>query len=630
MEFEPATIEHLGLKLYSSLPPVVGELVSNAWDADAGQVDITIPTGAIDQTSEIVVHDNGDGMEPSEVQTKYLYIGRNRRDAEKSDVSPSRGRRVTGRKGLGKLSAFGIADEVQVRTVRDAFAVTICLNYPEMKIWPKGKPYEPKIVPESSGATSDPPGTTVTVRFLRRTKPINAEFIRRELARRFRFIGPDFRVLINKTPIKASDRRRREDCRAAWDVSQLKPGTTVDKESGWSVSGWIGIVEKSSQIDRGVDIFAREKAVELDTMFNLKTTHAQFARAYVVGEVHAEFLDADEDRIATARNSVNWQTDAGQKLQEWGEAALKDVFDRWLKLQREEKEEKIVKTARFDEWLATRTSREQRVARRLLHIIVADPNIEPESAGPLLEIIKSNVEFQAFQDLVDEIEDSGTTVQTLLKLFRDWRVIEAREHLKLSDGRLEAMEKLSRFIEEGALEVKEMQPLFENNPWLIDPTWGAVSGQETYSALLRKQFSEPQNIPAKNRRLDLLGIRVSNEINVVELKRPEKKLSRDDLEQIEDYVDWARGNLLGTGPDAPRYARGLLIVGTLNEKKEVQEKATRLAGDDIRVETYRDLHQRARRVYGEVQDRLKNLAPEYSKQARRARKSPKKTTKRAK
>lgn len=358
-------------------------------------------------------------------------------------------------------------------------------------------------------------------------------------------------------------------------------------------------------------------------MFNLKTTHVQFARSYVVGEINAEFLDADEDRISTARNSVNWESEAGQRLQQWGESALKDVFERWLKLQHKEKEEKIVKTGRFDEWLATRTSREQKIAKRLLKVIVEDPNIEPESAAPLLEIVKANVEFQAFQDLVDEIEESGTNVQTLLKLFKDWRVIEAREHLKLSDGRLEAMEKLAGFIEKGALEVQQMQPLFEENPWLIDPSWSSVSGQDTYSKLLRKRFPESNRIEVKNRRIDLLGLKISSEIGIVELKRPEKTLGREDLEQIEEYVDWARSNLLGTGPEAPRYARGLLLVGKLGSRADLKEKMARLAGSDIRVETYSDLLQQARRVYGEVQARLRGLAPEYSKEARRARKKRK-------
>jgi hypothetical protein len=556
MEFEPTTIEHLGLKLYSSLPPVIGELVSNAWDADASSVHILIPTGTIKDGAEVVVNDNGNGMAPLELQEKYLSIGRTRRESDNSDLSTTKGRPVTGRKGLGKLSAFGIADKVVVRSVHDGFVVAIRLDYKKMKTWPTHKPYEPDIL--ESNRTNEKNGTTVTVQSLRRRAPIGAGWIRRELARRFRFIGSGFQVYINREPIKPADRRRKQDCRAAWNVTELLPGNVIDADNDWSITGWIGIVEKSSQTDRGVDIFARDKAVELDTMFNLKTTHVQFARSYVVGEISAEFLDSDEDRISTARNSVNWESEAGQKLQAWGEAALKDVFDRWLALQHKEKEERIVKVAGFNEWLNTRTKREQKVAQRLLKVIVNDPNIEPESAGPLLEIIKSNVEFQAFQDLVDEIEETGTSIQTLLKLFKDWRVIEAREYLKLSDGRLEVMEKLSGFMEEGALEVQDMQPLFETNTWLIDPTWGSASGQTTYTQLLRRQFPESPKLQEKNRRVDLLGITVSSAIEVVELKQPEKTLSREDLEQVEAYVDWARANLLSTGPDSPRYVRGLL------------------------------------------------------------------------
>src|SRR5579859_1020537 len=105
MVFGPTTIEHLGLKLYSSLPPVIGELVSNAWDADATEVHISLPDGEINDDSELIVRDTGNGMDPSELQQKYLFIGRNRREEERTDVS-SGGRLVTGRKGLGKLSAF--------------------------------------------------------------------------------------------------------------------------------------------------------------------------------------------------------------------------------------------------------------------------------------------------------------------------------------------------------------------------------------------------------------------------------------------------------------------------------------------------------------------------------------------
>lgn len=618
MEFEPATIEHLGLKLYVSLPPVIGELVSNAWDADAERVEITLPKGQVTFGSEIIVKDDGHGMNANEVQKAYLRIGRNAREDLKKDTTELKGRPLMARKGLGKLSSFGIASELEVRTVKDGKAVCIKLNYERMKTWPRGKPYEPEVVAERTGTTSKSNGTEIWIRNLLRRRGIDEALVRRELARRFTIIDEDFKVFVNGVQISYEDRRLQKDCKKTWDITELPNGSIIDAFNDWKVSGWIGLVEKASQIERGVDIFARGKAVELETMFGLKTTHIQFARAYVVGEIHADFLDAKEDNISTARNSAHWESAAGQKLQEWGSKALIYVFKQWLELQQKEKEDKIVKTADFDKWLLTRTAHEQKIARKLIKVIVEDQNIEPESAKPLLNVIKANVEFQAFQELVDEIEDSGTNVKLLLKLFSDWRIIEAREHLKLSDGRLEVMENLSKCIKEGALEVKQIQPLFEDNGWLVNPAWAEVTGQTRYTKLLRKNCQEPKKLDEKDRRIDILGYLVGGAVHVVELKRPKKTLSRNDLEQIERYVDWARANLMGTGSDSPKYISGLLIVGKLNT--DVKEKMTRLAGSDIRVETYDDLLECAKNIYGEVEERLKKIAPEYSREARHANK----------
>lgn len=284
----------------------------------------------------------------------------------------------------------------------------------------------------------------------------------------------------------------------------------------------------------------------------------------------------------------------------------------------------MTKTADFDKWLKMRTSREQKIAKKLIRTFVDDPDIEPESARPLLEIIKTNIEFEAFQELVDEMEESGVKVQTFLKLFQDWRVVESRMHLQLSDGRLEVMEKLSECVKQGALEVKQIQPLFEDNGWLVNPVWGEVTGQTRHTELLRKHCKEPKKLNEKDRRIDILGYSIGGEVHVVELKRPDKTLSREDLEQIEKYIDWARANLIGTGPDSPKYITGLLIVGRRNPDQAIRSKEVRLAGWDIRVDTYGDLLDGARKIYGEVERRLKAVAPEYSRKARQSRKKPKK------
>lgn len=619
MDFAPTTIEHLGVKLYVTFAPVIGELISNAWDADAAKVEVTVPTGPITKDSIVVIRDYGNGMSAEEIQKNYLEIGRNCRVATGKDKT-SKERAVMGHKGLGKLAAFGIADDVQITTFKDGGSISLQLNYEAMKAWPKGQPYKPSVMAARTGKSTEASGTEVRITGMRRKRPIEIDRLKREISRRFLVIGDGFKVLINGVEVTHKDRRTKEDCKKVWEVSELSVGGTVDATEGWSVTGWIGLVEKASQADRGVDIFARGKAAELDTMFNRATTHNQFARAYVVGEITAEFLDLAEDHISTSRNSVQWESDAGQKLQEWGSKAIAFVMEQWLEIKKTEKEQKIVRTADFDKWLKSRNSHEQKVANKLLKAIVDDENIEPDSAGPLLDIIKSNVEFQAFQELVDELEVPGAKVESLFKLFRDWRVIEAREHLKLSDGRLEVMERLSTYITDGALEVKQIQPLFEENGWLVNPTWGEVTGQTTYTALLRKNCVEPKGLADGDLRIDILGYEVGGTVHVVELKRPEKTLSRDDLEQIEKYVDWARANLVGTGPDAPKYVTGLLIVGSLGNSKELSQKMTRLAGSDIRVEVFRDLKNRAEKVYGEVENRLKKVAPEYSRAARKARK----------
>ena len=86
MKFDVGTIKHLGLQMYSTLPQVIGELVANGWDANATKVEIIIPDTRIDeQTSEIIIRDNGIGMSDKDVREKYLRIGRDRRDKEQSD-----------------------------------------------------------------------------------------------------------------------------------------------------------------------------------------------------------------------------------------------------------------------------------------------------------------------------------------------------------------------------------------------------------------------------------------------------------------------------------------------------------------------------------------------------------------
>src|SRR3989338_2581563 len=115
MRFDPNTIQHLGVQMYYTLSPVIAEIIANSYDADAENVTLYLND---ESDKEIIVKDDGHGMSYRELNPKFLLIGRNRR--KEGQKSLGKKRLVIGKKGLGKLSFFGIADEIVVETVRDS------------------------------------------------------------------------------------------------------------------------------------------------------------------------------------------------------------------------------------------------------------------------------------------------------------------------------------------------------------------------------------------------------------------------------------------------------------------------------------------------------------------------------
>ena len=97
-------LNHLGIKLYRSIPAVLSEAVANAWDADAELVEIDVTDDSI------VITDDGHGMTTPDINSKFLNVGYQRRKEGKAKTL--RGRAVLGRKGSGKLSLFSIADTI--------------------------------------------------------------------------------------------------------------------------------------------------------------------------------------------------------------------------------------------------------------------------------------------------------------------------------------------------------------------------------------------------------------------------------------------------------------------------------------------------------------------------------------
>lgn len=115
MSFDPQTIEHLGVKMYSRIPSAIAELIANAYDA--GSTEVRIKLYDNDEGKKIEVMDDGYGMDFEDINDKFLRIGRNRR-IDGAKKSPCGTRKATGKKGLGKLALFGIGGTIKIITIK--------------------------------------------------------------------------------------------------------------------------------------------------------------------------------------------------------------------------------------------------------------------------------------------------------------------------------------------------------------------------------------------------------------------------------------------------------------------------------------------------------------------------------
>ena len=624
MDFDVSTIKHLGLQMYSTLPPVVGELIANAWDANATSVQITIPETPIDElTSEIVIVDNGIGMSDEDIRRRYLIVGRDRREQEGADrTSAPFDRPIMGRKGIGKFSAFGIAKEIEIESVSDGECSRFVMNYDKMLDCATQRRAEFMPLAPTGHVTS---GTAITLRQITKfkTRSISLTTLRRGLARRFATVGPqhNFDIVINGSPISVVERDLQQlldkdahGDRYLWPYEDVE----IEPNTGWTVSGWIGALDRTTPsldgVDRGISIMARGKLVQEPFLFNA-VVGQQYALSYIVGELHAEFVDGLEDTIGTNRNALVWDTDANTRLMAWGKEQVNKIAREWARKRSDDNQRRLQQNDLYREFReradGVGNKRALDLADRLVRQVVSkNPTAGVQELEPVIRTSLDFLEFDAFWEITQDLAKSDVEdVGRLFTLFREWEIVEAKEMSRVTEGRIATIEKLQALIERDTLEVPTLHNFLKEFPWVIDPRWTLVDDEVRYSDVLRGRFSEPHEMPESDRRIDFLCVREGTNLVVVEIKRAQKKASDKELDQIERYVAFMRDHVQKTTDpdflyqDVVRY----LLCGDLVDTTWVRQKRQNLERSRIFVRRYADLLEMVKRVHREFIQRYGQL-----------------------
>lgn len=624
MKFDIGTIKHLGLQMYSTLPPVIAELVANGWDANASMVEIAIPDAPLHgDTSEIVISDNGVGMSDQDVRNRYMITGRDRRETEESDQTPPPlNRKVMGRKGIGKFSSFGIAKEIEIESAKDGEISRFVMNYDEMLERSEERSISFPALPATGDVSN---GTRITLREFTKynSRKIPIDPLRRRLARRFSVIGAqnNFEVIINGSPITPAERdlqsfldKDTEGNPYVWKYDNAK----VDNNEDWTVSGWIGALDRTTPnidgIDRGITLMARGKLVQEPFVFDA-VVGQQFALSYIIGELHVEFVDDAEDTIGTNRNALVWDAEANDALKKWGQREVNNIARQWASKRSADNQKKLEQNALYQEFKRradeTGNTRALRLADQLVRqAIDKNPTAAFEELEPIIRMSVDFLEFDTFWAIASDLADADLdNVGTIFHLFREWEVVEAKEMARVTEGRVTTIEKLQELINKNALEVPTLHNFLKEFPWIIDPRWTLVDDEVRYSDVLRKRYPQPADLPEKDRRIDFLCVREGNRLSVVEIKRPGTTASRREFDQIEEYTNFMRDHVRQTtDPDFRiEHVIGYLLCGQVANNTQARGKRDNLERAEIYVRLYSDLLDMVRRLHKEFIERYNKL-----------------------
>jgi len=607
IKFDINTIQHLGISMYSKLPAVISELVSNAWDADANTVNIIMDDRDPDH-KKITVKDDGIGMSLEDINSSFLVIGRNRRTAEKTDRS-AKNRPVIGKKGLGKLSIFGVTEIIHIRTVSNNVATEFELNL--KKMLESGEVYHPPIIDYNENS-KEANGTTIVLFNVKRKTKYNIDTIARDLSKRFSIFSNSFEVNLqyndqSSFAINPALKFENIDIEYDWKIPHGIPDNGYPYYG--KLGGYLFSAKKPVPPDlRGIALLSRGKLVHQNDFFGVRDV--DYAHAYISGWLEVDFIDEwEKDVISTNRETLNWEDEDIQELQNYLQGIVSFLTSEWRKKRRMEKEAAIQKKSGFpiSDWLSKLPEGDKKIASRIMETLLRSEELEIEKTTDLANYVRDSFEFESFKHYASEMESmEQISGEHIIKLIKDWKIIESKELYKLAIVRIEAIKKLEHYIKTNAKEVPVIHDFLKQFPWLIDPRIMNFEDEVTYSKLLKEHYPD-EELETNDRRLDFLCVDFSDTFFIIELKRPKKKVSDKELDQALNYVSFLKRKLGSDGRSGKRVT-ATIIADSLVNVDAVEEKADSLSESGrVYVKSYYQLLSVAQKYHSEFIEKYDEL-----------------------
>ena len=431
-----SVLNHLGRNLYRNFITVIGEAISNSWDADASNVWIEVDR---DNKSMFIV-DDGSGMSSEDFQTKFLKIGYSKR--KDGELLTPKGRSYIGRKGIGKLALLSCSKKVSIATKKtdlDIVGGQIDNSGLDIAI------QDDKSANEYTLSLSDrraidklsdrPSGTSIYFEELNDGVFINKiDYLRKLIALSFRFslIDRSFTIHLNGDPVTVDALNDlASSTQFVWEINQVNDDylsekisprvnqnvkNYTQKTSEMEIAGFIASTNKPSDLKiKGtnekitLDLFVNGRLREKDVLKHIPT--ARIVENYLYGQIHFDRLDYSVDAFTSSREGVKNDDPLFTDLLKELEIIVRSIIAEWDTLR-----QKVGADGDPDNESITKKSRK---AKELFNVTVEE--ILPEKPNRKVESWISMLSKEA-QYNIPSYTDCFISENMLREFIRDKRI----------------------------------------------------------------------------------------------------------------------------------------------------------------------------------------------------------------
>ena len=353
-EISLSVLNHLGRHLYRSFGTVLGEAISNAWDADARNVWIYREA----DSEGFTIKDDGDGMDEQDFQEKFLKIGYSKRKGGRK--RSKKNRPFIGRKGIGKLALLSCAERITVvsKVKGGNYIGGVIDNHALDKaitddLSPRQYELGHADLAKLRGYTkAHAKGTIIRFETLKSGVKQRFAFLGRTIALYFRFslVDPTFNIFLDGELIT---HKQLEELAAktefVWKIGHSSDPYLLDldgrfaKELGdhetkrvrlTGAKGFIASVKKPTDLrirtteERvGIDLFVNGRLRERDILKHVPT--ARIVESYLYGQIHLDSLDDKTDRFTSSREGIVADDPKFQAFIEGFRTVLLSIVNDW-------------------------------------------------------------------------------------------------------------------------------------------------------------------------------------------------------------------------------------------------------------------------------------------------------------